>query len=355
MTCQNCNKVFADGFAFCPHCGNAASAVSSTATPIAEIKPTSVDQTDLPSVPERQSPAGGNKVGTVVFASFAALCLLIFFIRGLIPIYLLEALAWAGAAWFWQKKQVETSFAKGFFVCLAIMVALGEVALMFNNWRRAEEYKSGYSSTTVSAYIQPEPIQPQQYSSPVSPTPSTAVQQPQPVESQKAKESTPRVASEKKTQIKQSVGTPAVAEGKTSVAPPVSCSQVLEPGRTRTAKTLDAGSISRIRGTMENVQGQRSFLLTVHNGSDFCVTEIAVSFQYKDDETGDRRGQETLRFLPGEELAPGQDGDRAVCEFRPEGEFHGGALDNMCRAGVLEEWHFLGAEGFIAGAQQTIQ
>src|ERR1035441_6055253 len=64
MTCQNCNKVFADGFAFCPHCGNAASAVSSTAAPIAEIKPTSVDQTDLPSVPERQSPAGGNKVGT---------------------------------------------------------------------------------------------------------------------------------------------------------------------------------------------------------------------------------------------------------------------------------------------------
>ncbi len=213
MTCQNCNKDFADGFAFCPHCGNAVKTVSSAATPVAEIKAAPMNQTDTSSTPEKQSHSGGYKVGTIVFASFAALCLLVFIIKGLIPIYGLEAFVWTGAAWFWQKKRVETSFAKGVFVCLAVVVAFCEVALMFNSWHRAEEYNPGYSSTaTVPAYIQPAQSQPQ---------PTTA-QQSQPVVHQAAKGSTPHALGEKKAQTEQRVSVLTLAEEKKPVASSVS-------------------------------------------------------------------------------------------------------------------------------------
>jgi hypothetical protein len=48
--------------------------------------------------------------------------------KGLVPIYLLEAALWAGAAWYWQAKKTHGEVAKGIVAILALLVAIGETA-----------------------------------------------------------------------------------------------------------------------------------------------------------------------------------------------------------------------------------
>lgn len=67
------------------------------------------------------------KIGTIVFGAFAALSLLVSVINGVVPIFLIEAAAWAVAAFYWQKKKSESEFAKGVLLSLAIVVAVGEI------------------------------------------------------------------------------------------------------------------------------------------------------------------------------------------------------------------------------------
>jgi len=68
------------------------------------------------------------RAGTLVFAAFAAISLLVSIIKGLVPIYLIEAAVWAGAAWYWQAKKTRTELAKAIVIVLAVLVAIGEVA-----------------------------------------------------------------------------------------------------------------------------------------------------------------------------------------------------------------------------------
>jgi hypothetical protein len=53
--------------------------------------------------------------------------LLVSIIKGLVPIYLLEAVGWAGLAWYWQKKNTHSELAKAIVIVLAVLVAIGEV------------------------------------------------------------------------------------------------------------------------------------------------------------------------------------------------------------------------------------
>jgi hypothetical protein len=130
MVCNICDKDSADGFKFCPHCGNAftpALSVNEPPIPPPEIQSVTGTLTDE-SEPIRDGVAGtAIRVGTLVFGAFAAISLLVSIVKGLVPIYLLEAAGWAGVAWYWQKKKTHSELAKAIVIVLAVLVAIGEV------------------------------------------------------------------------------------------------------------------------------------------------------------------------------------------------------------------------------------
>ncbi len=130
MVCKVCDKDPADGFKFCPHCGNAfAPALSVNESPIHPPEVQSViDTLTDESEPIRDGVAGtAIRVGTLVFGAFSAISLLVSIVKGLVPIYLLEAAGWAGVAWYWQKKKTHSELAKTIVIVLAVLVAIGEV------------------------------------------------------------------------------------------------------------------------------------------------------------------------------------------------------------------------------------
>ena len=130
MVCNVCDKDSADGFKFCPHCGNTftpALSVNEPPIPPPEVQSVTDTLTDE-SEPIRDGVAGtAIRVGTLVFGAFAAISLLVSIVKGLVPIYLLEAAGWAGVAWYWQAKKTHSDFAKAVVVVIAILVGIGEV------------------------------------------------------------------------------------------------------------------------------------------------------------------------------------------------------------------------------------
>jgi len=130
MVCNVCDKDSADGFKFCPHCGNTftpALSVNEPPIPPPEVQSVTDTLTDE-SEPIRDGVAGtAIRVGTLVFGGFSAISLLVSIVKGLVPIYLLEAAGWAGVAWYWQAKKTHSDFAKAVVVVIAILVGIGEV------------------------------------------------------------------------------------------------------------------------------------------------------------------------------------------------------------------------------------
>ena len=130
MVCNVCDKDSADGFKFCPHCGNTFTpALSLNEPPIPAPEVHSVTGTlTEESVSIRDGVAGtAIRLGTLVFGAFSAISLLVSIVKGLVPIYLLEAAGWAGLAWYWQKKKTHSELAKAIVIVLAVLVAIGEV------------------------------------------------------------------------------------------------------------------------------------------------------------------------------------------------------------------------------------
>jgi hypothetical protein len=130
MVCKVCDKDSADGFKFCPHCGNAfTTALSANEPPIPAPEMQSVtDALTDESGPIKDGVAGtAIRVGTLVFGAFSAISLLVSIVKGLVPIYLLEAAGWAGLAWYWQGKKTHSELAKAIVIVLAVLVAIGEV------------------------------------------------------------------------------------------------------------------------------------------------------------------------------------------------------------------------------------
>ena len=131
MVCAACGKTSAYEFCFCPHCGrvlNSEPSPSESISPSPEVK----SATETPanqSTPTKQGVGGGTiRPGTVVFGVFSAISWVVAVCKGLPPICILEAVGWAGLAWYWQRKKTHSELAKGIVAVLAIVVAIGEVA-----------------------------------------------------------------------------------------------------------------------------------------------------------------------------------------------------------------------------------
>jgi TPR repeat protein len=115
MICDGCGKESADEFKFCPHCGKAFVAkppVIESPSPSSEVQSMTDARTDE-SQPTKDGVAGaGIRVGTWVFGAFSAISLVVSMAKGIVPIYLLVAAGWAGAAWYWQVKKTHSDVAK---------------------------------------------------------------------------------------------------------------------------------------------------------------------------------------------------------------------------------------------------
>ena len=131
MVCDACGKESTIEFKFCPECGKAKLATPPTIeSPGPTISGQSITgNTSGESMPVSTKVNGTPiSAGTIIFAAFSAISLVVSIIKGLVPIYLLESVAWAGLAWYWHSKRTHSELAKGIVVILAVLVAVGESA-----------------------------------------------------------------------------------------------------------------------------------------------------------------------------------------------------------------------------------
>lgn len=137
MFCGICGNKCSDEFRFCPCCGRAvasgcasgagkvtvaAARASSLETP-KENAEARVEKADTPMV---QQPDSLANIGTIVFGGFCALSVLVSLVRGVVPIYLAEAVLWGGLAWYWHKRKPRSAAATGTVLVLAIVMVAGE-------------------------------------------------------------------------------------------------------------------------------------------------------------------------------------------------------------------------------------
>lgn len=338
MICGACNKVLTDGYAFCPHCGEAVKQPGQVTSSDSKVG----DQSSHSTVSESQNKTGKAEIGTIVFGAFAVLSLIASIVKGIVPIYLLEAAGWAVAAWYWQRKRPRSEEAKAAVLALGILVAVGEVVhIVYQSESEKEVMPAVNGAIAVNRDSFAPGTPPTSFPTPLSVT--------KPISPHVA--STPMVNSETKKRKENTANTKPIGKQK-PLSPTWSCNTVLGVGQSRIPLKLGPSEIALINASMENVKDQRSFLFKIHNGTSFCITSVEVTFQYKDADSSENRvHEETFHFLPGDELAPNQDSDRAACEFRPEGEFLGGSLDNMCHSGLLEHWELVSAQGYLATRQ----
>jgi hypothetical protein len=103
-------------------------------------------------------------LGTAVFAALSVLSFVVCLAKGLVPIYFVESLLWATAAWYWNKKNITNSKANLIVLWLAIAIAAGV------SYRIG--YKAGLNEVSRTADNLSEPD-----FRPVEPIPSTPVPQ----------------------------------------------------------------------------------------------------------------------------------------------------------------------------------
>jgi hypothetical protein len=88
--------------------------------------------------------------GTLVFGSFSLLSLVVCLVKGVVPIYAVEAAMWGGLAWYWHKKSPRSETATGIVLLLAVGVAAGEGYLLgrqslgsnYTHLTRGSQYKA---------------------------------------------------------------------------------------------------------------------------------------------------------------------------------------------------------------------
>jgi len=109
MFCDKCGTNLLYDSQFCRKCGNALTAI---ATPLA---------------PTVSSVATNNpNLGTIVFAGFALFSLVVSFVKGIVPIFLVEAVLWGALALYWHKKKPTSQATTAIVLLLAVAVAAGE-------------------------------------------------------------------------------------------------------------------------------------------------------------------------------------------------------------------------------------
>lgn len=160
MLCSVCGEDVANEFKFCPHCGRPVARPSENVEmPVSSAEPRLLP--DAPNIGLNSKPivsaSSGIQAGTIVFAAFAAISLLVSLVKGLVPIYLLEALGWAGLAWYWQSKKTHSDVAKAIVGTLAVMVVLGEVVHIAMQWDAQPATAPVANSTPVYPNTNPNP------------------------------------------------------------------------------------------------------------------------------------------------------------------------------------------------------
>lgn len=132
IVCGACGKQFSEEFSFCPYCGKSLDAkpsagIESPSVPAVDRQSFTNDPGNKPELEESPGAGGGIQSGTIVFGAFSAISLVVSIVKGVVPIFLLEAAGWAGAAWYWQNKKTHSETAKVVVIVLAVLIAIGEV------------------------------------------------------------------------------------------------------------------------------------------------------------------------------------------------------------------------------------
>ncbi len=132
MVCGACGKQFSGEFSFCPYCGKSLDVkplaeIASPPVPVVERQTFTDDSVNQPESVESPLASSGIQTGTIVFGAFSAISLVVSIVKGVVPIFLLEAAGWAGAAWYWQSRKTHSETAKAVVIVLAVLIAIGEV------------------------------------------------------------------------------------------------------------------------------------------------------------------------------------------------------------------------------------
>jgi hypothetical protein len=131
MFCSKCATSLPDDAQFCLKCGHALTGtlntnIPTTPSPEAKTEPlvTPAAPTDAPTVSMPNVPNAN--IGTFVFASFAVLSLVVSFVKGVVPIFIIEAGLWGGLAWYWNRKKPKSQAATAIVLLLAVVVVAAE-------------------------------------------------------------------------------------------------------------------------------------------------------------------------------------------------------------------------------------
>lgn len=134
--CQICGAEQAEDSQFCRKCGVRLAAIptiSANSDTHPEISSES-NQQSVAALPLLPAPSAANEeksnssinFGTLVFASFSVLSLVVCLAKGITLIYLAEASVWAAAAIYWHRRSISSPLANLIVLLLAVCVAAGE-------------------------------------------------------------------------------------------------------------------------------------------------------------------------------------------------------------------------------------
>lgn len=106
MFCEVCGVELPDDSLFCRKCGIPLGPANHSRNP--------------------QASRTFSNIGTVVFGSFALLSLVVSLAKGIVPIYLFEALLWGAIAWIWHRKKPANRVLNLAALVVGIAVVAGE-------------------------------------------------------------------------------------------------------------------------------------------------------------------------------------------------------------------------------------
>lgn len=136
MLCQNCSTEQAEDSQFCRKCGLSV-APSPTTSATAETHPAvssesnqqgsaDVSQPRLAAAISEKKGNSNINFGTIVFASFSVLSLLVCLAKGITLLTIAETCAWIAAAIYWRRRGISSPKANLIVLLLAVCVAAGE-------------------------------------------------------------------------------------------------------------------------------------------------------------------------------------------------------------------------------------
>jgi hypothetical protein len=124
MFCAQFGTELPDDSQFCRKCGQPLTPTATTTT-----SPAAQGAAVTPTVaaPSSATRSGSNfNFGTIAFAAFSLLSLVVCFVQGIVPIYIVESVIWGALAWYWHKKNPASQTANLIALLLAVAVAAGE-------------------------------------------------------------------------------------------------------------------------------------------------------------------------------------------------------------------------------------